>query len=309
MREHFTTINFRSEARAVIEQANAIIEQHQAQGFVLTLRQLYYQFVSRGLIANEQAEYKRLGTIVADARRAGLIDWGAIEDRTRYLRDLPTWRSPADRIADAAELYREDIWATQPYRVEVWIEKDALVGVIEDVCNAFRVPYFSCRGNVSDSEMYAAGKRFAAWMGEIEDTDQWPIILHLGDHDPAGLDMTRDIERRLGLFSRSLCSVQRLALNLDQTAGLPPNPAKDTDSRYAEYVKRYGTTDSWELDALDPVIIVNLIRNALMGYIDAQAWNAAMTEEEASRAVLVKAAQNWAAVERVLTQESDADDA
>jgi hypothetical protein len=86
-------------------------------------------------------------------------------------------------------------------------------------------------------------------------------------------------------------------------------PAKDTDSRYAEYVKRYGTTDSWELDALDPVIIVNLIRNALMGYIDAQAWNAAMTEEEASRAVLVKAAQNWAAVERVLTQESDADDA
>ena len=179
MREHFTTINFRSEARAVIEQANAIIEQHQAQGSFLTLRQLYYQFVSRG--PNRQRTGRRVqattGTIVADARRAGLIDWGAIEDpHARYLRDLPTWRSPATtRSLARLELYREDIWATQPYRVEVWIRKRRVGrrprGCLQRVSRPlFLLPRKQCR---TPRCTRRASDSLLGWV-KLKMTDQWP---------------------------------------------------------------------------------------------------------------------------------------
>jgi len=101
MFESFKKHRFRSATLAVIEQANAIIAEFMAQGFVLTLRQLYYQFVARDLIENRLTEYKRLGTIIRDGRRAGLIDWAAIEDRTRRMRFHASWSTPAN-IIDAA---------------------------------------------------------------------------------------------------------------------------------------------------------------------------------------------------------------
>jgi hypothetical protein len=153
MLECFDPIGFKPAALALIKQAQTIIAGHWAQGFTLTLRQLFYQFVARGLLPNRHDEYKRLGRVIADARRAGRIDWSAIEDRTRNLRSLSAWSSPAEQIASCAASYCEDVWASQPRRPEVWIEKDALIGVIEGVCEEFRVPYFSCRGNVSDTEM------------------------------------------------------------------------------------------------------------------------------------------------------------
>ena len=96
--------------------------------------------------------------------------------------------------------------------------------------------------------MYAAGKRFARIIAQ----GQVPIVLQLVDHDPNGVDMTRDIRERLAMFARQEIEVRRMALNLDQTAGLPPNFAKENDSRYADYVRQFGTTDCWELDALAP---------------------------------------------------------
>jgi hypothetical protein len=151
MIEAFTEHRFRSATLAAIEQANAIIAEFMAQGFVLTLRQLYYQFVARDLIENKQTEYKRLGTIIRDGRRAGLIDWSAIEDRTRRMRFHASWSTPASIIKSAAFSYREDSWADQIYRPEVWIEKDALLGVIAGICGQWRVPYFACRGNNSET--------------------------------------------------------------------------------------------------------------------------------------------------------------
>jgi len=165
MLEAFITREFRNGTMAVIDQANAIISAFQARGFVLTLRQLYYQFVSRSLIENRQTEYKRLGTIIRDGRLARLIDWEAIEDRTREVHFHPAWNSPADIIGTVAEQYREDLWADQIYRPEVWIEKDALLGVIEGICRRWRVPYFACRGNNSETLQYQAGKRFARHIG------------------------------------------------------------------------------------------------------------------------------------------------
>jgi hypothetical protein len=134
MIEAFTDHKFRNATLAVIEQANAIISEFMAQGFTLTLRQLYYQFVARDLIENKQSEYKRLGTIIKDGRRAGLIDWAAIEDRTRRMRFHASWSTPASIINTAARQYQEDPWDNQLYRPEVWIEKDALLSVIEGVC-------------------------------------------------------------------------------------------------------------------------------------------------------------------------------
>lgn len=298
MIEAFTDHRFRNATLAVIEQANAIITEFRAQGFTLTLRQLYYQFVARDLIENKQTEYKRLGTIIKDGRRAGLIDWSAIEDRTREVQFHSSWDSPAEIIEAVAEQYREDPWNGQRYRPEVWIEKDALLGVIEGICREWRVPYFACRGNNSETLQYQAGKRFQ----QHRRAGLIPIVLHLGDHDPNGLDMTRDNRDRLAIYARRSVEVRRLALNMDQVQQYapPPNFAKETDSRYAAYVRQFRTTECWELDALSPAVIADLIGREIEALIDLPAWNAALAEEAEHRAALAEASANWAEVEDFL---------
>lgn len=273
-----------------IVKANAIIDEFRAQGFELTLRQLYYQFVSRDFIANNEREYKNLGDIISDARLAGLIDWEAIVDRTRNVRSLSHWDDPAEIISSCADQYRIDKWADQKYRIEVWIEKDALVGVIEGVCNDLDLPYFSCRGYTSQSEMWAGAMRLK---GHVKG-DQIPLILHLGDHDPSGKDMTRDITDRLNEFVETDIELQRLALNMDQIEQYnpPPNPAKVTDSRANAYIAEFGN-ESWELDALTPNVIADLIRNAVYAVRDADKWAAQEEEEKTQRDQLVKVSDQW----------------
>jgi hypothetical protein len=260
--ERFIARKFRNSTMAVIERANAIIAEYEAGGFVLTLRQLFYQFVARALIANTLREYKNLGAAVRDARRAGLIDWDSIEDRTRNLGTWRSYRSPEDAMREAASAYAEDSWRRQPRRPEVWIEKEALVGVIEPVCARWRLPSFPARGNGSDSELHSAGRRFARMLA----AGQTPLVLYLGDHDPTGLDASRDVRERLAMFARADIEVRRIALNLDQvrTYGPPPNPAKETDSRYPAYVREFGP-ECWELDALDPAVIDGLIETEIDG--------------------------------------------
>jgi hypothetical protein len=261
------------------------------------LRQLFYQFVARSLIDNRQSEYKRLGDVIKNGRRCGLIDWDAIEDRTRNMRRRPSWDSPAGIVAAAAGQYREDLGRGQDFRPEVWIEKDALLGVIERVCEEYRLPYFACRGNNSESEQYKAGKRFETYLA----TGLTPIVLHFGDHDPNGLDMTRDNRDRLSLFARRDVEVRRLALNMDQIERFrpPPNFAKETDSRYTAYAEKFGA-ECWELDALDPGVIAELIRTEVEGMIDPDVWNSDKDEEAANRALLEATSGNWASVENFL---------
>jgi hypothetical protein len=273
-----------------IEKANAIIAEYAAQGFELTLRQLYYQFVSRDLIANNQREYKNLGDIINDARLAGLIDWEAIVDRTRNLQALANWESPSDIIRACASQYRIDKWAEQHYRVECWIEKDALVGVIEGVCNELDIDYFSCRGYTSQSEMWSAAMRLQRY----RDNGQLPLVLHLGDHDPSGKDMTRDITDRLNEFSGGDVEIKRLALNMPQVEQYnpPPNPAKITDSRAEGYIAEFGT-ESWELDALEPAVIAQLIRDAVFAVRNVDLWEAAVADEAQQKEQLGKVSAKW----------------
>ena len=291
MKKKLVDIAFRRSSLDIIEKANTIIEDYQQRGFTLTLRQLYYQFVARGLIPNAQSEYKRLGKIVNDGRLAGRIDWSAIEDRTRNIETPNVWRSPSAIIDAVARQYKEDLWKTQDTYVEVWVEKEALVGVIEGICDEYRVPYFACRGYASQSELFSAGERFRrAW-----NTKKSGVILHLGDHDPSGLDMTRDVKERMDLMvGFSWVDVRRLALNMDQIEQYnpPPNPAKDTDARFEGYQEEFGDS-SWELDALDPDVIADLIRDQLEEIVDPAAWAEAQRAEHENVASLQRVSDRW----------------
>lgn len=290
--EKFVNINFKGSSLVIIRQANEILKEMAEQGYTLTLRQLYYQFVSRDLLGNTQKNYKRLGAILNDARLAGRIDWSFIEDRTRNMRAAPHWDSPGDIVRAAANQFRYDRWEDQPNRLEVWIEKDALVGVIEPVCRRLDVGFFACRGYTSQSEQYAAGKRFEAY-GNAE---QQIHVLHLGDHDPSGLDMTRDNDDRLNMFCRHHVQVHRLALNMDQVKlyNPPPNPAKDTDARFSDYAEKYGE-ESWELDALSPATISELVENAINNLMDQDLMEAALEREATAKKKLEAVAKKLAA--------------
>jgi hypothetical protein len=172
--------------------------------------------------------------------------------------------------------------------MEVWIEKDALIGVIDGVCRELDVPFFSCRGYVSDSEMWTAAYNRM-------DKGEQTIVLHLGDHDPSGIDMTRDIRERLDLFSMEAdIEVRRIALTMDQIDELkpPPNPAKITDSRFEGYAAEYGD-ESWELDALEPQYIADLIQTAVFGERDVDLWDAAYQEQETERQQIQDVIDKW----------------
>lgn len=284
---------FQQKTLDLIDQANNIIDSYSQQGYDLTLRQLYYQLVTKNTLKNCQKEYKRLGTIISDARRAGLIDWNAIVDRTRMLRGPSDWESPQSIIRSAAYGYREDLWKNQQSYIEIWFEKDALLGVFERAAEDYRLPYFSCRGYVSDSEIWSAAQRLKT----IYKTGKDIILLHFGDHDPSGLDMSRDIEARLTLFGLYGFEVRRLALNMDQIEEYnpPPNPAKDTDARFEKYEAEFGD-ESWELDALDPATLNELVREEVEDLIDLEQWEKDKEIEEEKREELMKISQNYSLV-------------
>lgn len=308
---------FRPETLDLIEKCDSIIEEYQAQGFQLTLRQVYYKLVARDLFPddrrwrwtgfkwvrdphgtkNAEPNYKWLGGIVNDARLAGRLDWEAIEDRTRSLESLPEWDHPRDIVASAAQQFHVDLWQGQDKRVEVWIEKDALVGIIEPICRELDVDFFSCRGYTSQSEMWRAAQRLLGYINK----NQQPVILHFGDHDPSGRDMSRDIEDRLEMFIQDEAGgpdcfeLHRIALNMDQVRRYhpPPNPAKLTDSRCAAYVREFGD-ESWELDALEPVVITALIRSNVEAALgNDRLFRRRLAVRTRGRRVLTRISRQW----------------
>jgi hypothetical protein len=341
MKIEYTPKKFRPAALRIIRQADQICSDYAAQDYDLTVRQLYYQFVARGIIPNRDSEYQKLKGIVNDARLAGLLDWDHIVDRGRYIRSLPHWNDPTGMIRSAAQQFRTDKWARQPTRIEVWIEKDALIGVLDAVCPDHDISYFSCRGYNSQSEMWGAAQRTNAfrWAG------QNVIILHLGDHDPSGIDMTRDMKDRLHLFghvddinklkkilrteiqagridsdaddykekataflneiedSWGNLQVRRIALTMDQVEEHqpPPNPAKTTDSRYEGYIVEYGE-ESWELDALDPATLTALIQDEIESVRDDEVWDEDVENEDALRSQIERISDHWDAVNQWLDE-------
>lgn len=294
-------------AKAMIQLANEILEEYTEQGFKLTLRQLYYQFVAREYLPNTDKQYARLGDIVSRAREAGMIDWDHLQDRGRNVQSFPHWDKPGDIIRDCVHSYHRDLWHDQEVRVEVWVEKDALSDVVGKAARRWDVPYFANKGYLSTSAAWDAGhNRFLQWK---QTHDQDTIIIHLGDHDPSGIQMTEDIERRVKLFSSAYddldapqIRVHRIALNLDQIErlNLPPNPAKQSDSRYLQYVEKFGLEDSWELDALEPSHIVELIDSTIRGLVDFPKWTEQHRIQEEHRDHLRHISGNWSKVTKFL---------
>jgi len=314
MKETYIPRKFRKDALELIAQVNKVIEKYKKENMNLTLRQLYYQFVANNLFPDERRwsmingkwkrdpkgtknagpNYSWIGSMVSAGRMAGLIDWSAIIDRTRSLKTWSSWDSPGQIIRSAHAGYSLDKWANQRCRVEVWIEKEALVGVIDKICRKLDVSYFACRGYVSQSAMWSAA-RSMKW---TQEEGKECVIIHLGDHDPSGIDMTRDIDERQSLFHGAdklvAPTVERIALNMNQIEQYnpPPDPTKVTDTRAKDYIKKYGDK-SWELDALEPTVLRDLIENAVLKYRDEDLYQETLVLQAEHKAVLKNLAENW----------------
>lgn len=271
---------------------NGILADYKAQGYTLTLRQLYYQLVARGHTAeNSIRAYKNLSVIVTKARNAGKISWTAIEDRGRNLNRYSFEEDSLEVVTGLEWLLSIDRWARQDHYLEVWVEKEALISVVERACGRLQVPHIACKGYLSASEAWRAGQRYR----EAIKAGKSCVMLHLGDHDPEGLDMTRDNEERLNKYSGyGGIEVKRLGLNMDQIEEYnpPPNYAKASSSRYENYVSQYGE-ECWELDALEPSVIEKLIKDNVNEYIDQDAWEDCGHLQAERRKPLAALADNW----------------
>jgi hypothetical protein len=282
MKQAFVESRWSDEKRERVRVANEIIVRYQAQGLKLTLRQLYYQHVIANLITNEEKSYKNLGKLISDARLAGLIDWDAIEDRVRVPKSPPEFED-LDELLDAAfHSFRLPRWAGQQHYVELWVEKDALSGVLLPLANEFHVTMMVNKGYSSQSALYEAAQR----MIRHENNGQTSILFYLGDHDPSGEDMVRDIRERLHMFGSEVM-VQKLALTMEQIEEYnpPPNPAKMSDSRALAYVGRHGN-ESWEVDALPPEVLGQVIREAFSHVLDEDKMDDVKAKEEEDKKLL-----------------------
>lgn len=262
--------NFGEEKAKLITAAAAIVAEFEADGYAMTLRQLHYQFVSRDLYPNTKASYDQLQTAVNEGRLAGMVSWTGLEDRTRNLKGRGHVSSVDAALKAMKRNYHLDLWANQPMRPEIWIEKEALAGVLEPIAYEESVDFFACRGYTSQSEQWRAGRRFARYVAK----GQRPVVIYLGDHDPSGLDMVEDHRRRLEMFAGVPVHVHHLALTMEQIHrhSPPPNYAKSTDARYAKYRRQWGE-HSWELDALPPDVLQKLVRDTIARYRDESRWS------------------------------------
>lgn len=281
---------FRPEAVARIHHCNVIIDRYQKQNLRLTLRQLYYQLVSRNVITNEEKSYKTLGKLVSDARLAGLMSWDAIEDRIRTP-VVPQQFNDLAHLAEAASrAYRLPRWDGQQNYIELWVEKDALAGVLAPIAREYHITLMVNRGYSSTSAMYESAKRFL----DAEEGDGRPNsskdlhLLYLGDHDPSGEDMVRDVRDRLRTFD-AVVDVQKVALTMEQIDEYspPPNPAKVSDSRAAKYIELHGDS-SWEVDALPPEVLTELIVEKIQELLDRPTMDRIMEREELDKKKLKK---------------------
>ena len=300
MKISYQSWNPREDSLNLVYQAEDIINEYQRSGYTLTLRQLYYQFVARDIIENSERSYKNLGTIITKARMGGMISWSAIEDRNREHKSFWYDEDILNPIRDLPRYIRFNRWARQDTYVEVWVEKEALGNVVSRACDPYFVPHMSCKGYLSASEAWRAGQRFR----EKLDEGKQCVMIHLGDHDPSGIDMTRDNQERLDLFTDWPMGVEvsRIALNMDQVDlySPPPNPAKITDTRAKSYIKNYGKT-SWELDALEPQILEQLIQEEFRQYIDWDKWQAVQEEESEKVKMLENVFDKWDKIEPIIT--------
>ncbi len=305
--ELFENYRPNDETKKIIGQAANIIDQYQQAGMQMTLRQLYYQFVAADLIENSDRSYERLGRIISRARLGGYLDWSAIEDRNRRPVIWKHYDTVQDVINQAISSFRLPRLNGQDTYVELWVEKDALSGVLRPVAAEHHVTMMANKGYSSSSAMKEAGDRIRWACGRYG--SERALILYLGDLDPSGEDMVRDIDKRITDFVNSGLlvdwdnplkvavedydemqerkpwidvEVRKLALTIEQVRKYkpPPNPAKLKDSRAKAFIRKYGK-NSWEVDALPPTTLRDLIEKELKAELDMGQMNKIIDSEKA----------------------------
>ena len=286
----FRDIRMSRQNQERLDVVNSIIEEYQLDGYVLTLRQLYYQLVSRDVIPNKQNEYAKLSKLLKEGRMAGIVDWDAIEDRLRKPSSPSSFESPEEILRAAINQYALPRQNGQKIYVEVWVEKDALSGVLKRVTEKYHVPILVNRGYSSASAMFDSYQRFKRAFQNGQEIK----VLYLGDYDPSGIDMIRDINDRTTEFllgdddipdpSDFHFSIEPIALTRKQINQYnpPPNPAKRTDPRAKDFIRNHGGT-SWEVDALRPEVLNRLLDDAIKSNINASQFNRIVKREKVDK--------------------------
>lgn len=296
---------FGAESQIVIDHCIQVTESYMGQGIRMTLRQLYYQMIARDLFPsswidevynrreglspntkNTIKNYSKLSKLVSDARLAGLIDWDAIEDRGRRPNKAADWSSIQDGVDSLLGQFRLPRWADQDYYVELWVEKDALSSVLWPIAHRHHITLMVNRGYSSQSAMWESANRFI----EAQKLEKSLVLLYLGDHDPSGEDMVRDVAERMAMFGVEDLDVEKVALTMAQIKRFnpPPNPAKITDPRAKKYIEEHGK-HSWEIDALPPDVLNTILQAKMVAYVDKAKLKVTLAREELLKESLRKA--------------------
>ena len=260
----------------LIEQAYNILNEYNP----MTLRQVYYQLVSKHVIENKMSQYKRLSPVLVRARKEGNIPWEWIEDSGRLPRGVSMWQGLPDFIETVKTAYRKDIWNSQPTYIEVWLEKDALSGIFADIINQYGVTLCVAKGYSSWSVYKEASTRF-------KKQDKPVKILYFGDFDPSGEDMVRAIRDSLS-FLGTCPEIIKVALTHEDITeyNLPPDYAKKTDTRAKSFIERHGDI-AVELDALPLPVLQQKIKQSIEDNIDMEAIYTVQDIENQERKELV----------------------
>lgn len=289
-----------------LETINGIVEEYRQQSFILTLRQLYYQLVSRDVIPNSQKEYAKLSILLTKGRMAGIVDWSAIEDRGRTPKIPFSINGVQEALDVIADQYRINRQQGQKNYIEVWVEKDALSNVFARVTEPYHIRLMVNKGYSSSSAMYEAANRFRKAYSR---NNQKGILLYFGDHDASGKDMVRDVEERLREMGVKSLKVINPALTMEQVNEYDPpeNPAKQTDPRAKWYIEKYGES-SWELDALPPPVLMQIIRDNVVKYMDLELFKEVRIKEANQKKVITQYASDYDEGEQEFDEDIDLED-
>jgi hypothetical protein len=247
---------------ALIQAMHTIAEQTQP----ITGRGVGYKLFTQKLIPSmSRRDMRVVYRLLLLARERGIIPWNWIVDETRGIERVATWDDPEDYARSVAESYRREFWNQQPHRIQVWSEKGTVRGVLAPVLNKYQVGFNPVHGFNSATNTYEAAQ---------DDDGRDLIVLYVGDYDPSGMYMSEaDLPKRLAQYGGDHIELRRIALTADQVGSLPSFPASDKtkDTRYRWFVNRYGD-QCWELDAMDPRVLRNLVEDAIQALIDPVAW-------------------------------------
>ncbi len=253
----------------------------------MTVRQVFYRLVSNGVIGKTEAEYKStVVRLLGRMRREGAVPFHWIADNTRWMRKPRTWSSLETMLQRTAEAYRRDVWDNQDVYVEVWLEKDALAGVLYEVTKEWDVPLMVSRGYSSITYLHSAAEAIAAQGKPAH-------IYYFGDYDPSGLDIPRKVEAGLREFAPDAeIEFERVAVTDEQivSMNLPTRPTKKSDSRAKNFVG-----ESVEVDAIPPKVLREIVSECITQHVDDRAYDVLLAAEESERGALLSLINSRAA--------------